>query len=157
MKTTRDVMQGSVVTVGPDDPLLSVHRLFVQQEISGAPVVDETGRLLGVVSATDLLRGVEEEHDTAATEPRYLRDYMEFSGPDWADTPEDFQDRLAERTVAEVMTPGGVSVTPDTPVPDLAKTMRQNRVHRVLVLEGETLVGIVSTFDLVGLLESQPA
>ena len=69
---------------------------------------------------------------------------------------EDFQDRLGERTVSEVMTEGGVTVTPETSISELAKTMRENRVHRVLVLKGATLVGIVSTFDLVGLLEAEP-
>lgn len=149
----RDVMQDFVLKVTADTPLIDVHRLFVEEEIHGAPVVDDTERLLGVVTSMDLLRAVEEEHGTAAMETTYFRDDFEFSGPDWTQHPEDFQDRLAQRTVADVMTPGGITVAPDAPVSDVAATMRKNHVHRVLVVDGEVLVGLISTFDLLAVLE----
>ncbi len=50
MKTAKDIMQTQVVSVGSDDPLPSVYRLFADEEISGAPVVDESGTVVGVVS-----------------------------------------------------------------------------------------------------------
>ena len=59
MPLARDVMQTHLVTVEPELPLVDVHRLFVEEEITGAPVVDDTGRLLGVISSTDLLRAVD--------------------------------------------------------------------------------------------------
>ena len=65
VRTARDVMQTYLISVNPETPLLEVHRLFVDEEINGAPVVDETGRLLGVISSVDLLRAVEEEHDAS--------------------------------------------------------------------------------------------
>ena len=151
-QTAADVMQRHLITVSAETPLLDVQRLLVEEEITGAPVVDETGRLLGVVSTQDLLRAAEEEHDTAASEARYFRDDLVFSGPDWDRTSEDFQDRLAERTVAEVMTQGGVVVRPDASITDVARLMRSQRVHRVLVTEDDRLVGLISTFHLVELL-----
>lgn len=149
----RDVMQSFMLKVNPETPLIDVHRLFVEEEIGGAPVVDDADRLLGVVTSLDLLRAVEEEHGTAASETTYFRDFFEFSGPDWTRSPEDFQDRLANRCVADVMTEGGVTVSPATSVSEVAATMRKNHIHRVFVVEGELLVGLISTFDLVGLLE----
>jgi CBS domain-containing protein len=152
----RDVMETGVVTLDPGVSLLDAYRLFVEEEISGAPVVDEDGRVLGVVSARDLLRATEEERDTAVVQTSYFRDLQEFSGPDWGSVVEDFQDRLAERTVGDVMTPRAIVVAPDATIPEVARTLRQHRVHRVLVAEGERVVGLISTFDLVALLEKQP-
>ena len=103
-RTARDVMQTYLISVNPETPLLEVHRLFVDEEINGAPVVDETGRLLGVISSVDLLRAVEEEHDAASAGSNYLRDFLEFSGPDWQEGSDNFQDRLGERTVLDSRT-----------------------------------------------------
>ena len=152
----RDVMQTGVVTIDPEASLLDAYRLFVEEEISGAPVVDEDGRVLGVVSAHDLLRATEEERDTAVVQTSYFRDLAEFSGPDWGSVAQDFQDRLAERTVREVMTTGAIVVAPDASIPEVASTLRQHHVHRVLVAEDERLVGLISSFDLVALLEKEP-
>ena len=153
VRTARDVMQTYLISVNPETPLLEVHRLFVDEEINGAPVVDETGRLLGVISSVDLLRAVEEEHDAASSESSYLQDFMEISGPDWQDESDNFQARLGERTVADAMTRGGITVSPEAPVHEVAATLRKHRIHRVFVVDGERLSGVISTFDLVALLE----
>jgi CBS domain-containing protein len=150
--TARDVMESSVITVSPDLPLLDVHRLFAESEIHGAPVVGDDGGLLGVVSSADLLRAVAEEHGAGRIDSHYLREFVEFSGPDWASVPADFQDRLREVRVSDVMTTEVVSVSPDTDVSDVARTLCDQRVHRVLVIEGERLAGLISAFDLIGLL-----
>jgi CBS domain-containing protein len=152
-RTARDVMQTYLISVNPETPLLEVHRLFVDEEINGAPVVDETGRLLGVISSVDLLRAVEEEHDAASSESSYFRDFLELSGPDWQEGPDNFQARLGERTVSDAMTRGGITVAPDTLISDVAASLRKHRIHRVFVVDGEQLCGVISTFDLVALLE----
>jgi len=146
-------MQTYLISVNPETPLLEVHRLFVDEEINGAPVVDETGRLLGVISSVDLLRAVEEEHDAASAGSSHVREFLELSGPDWQEESDDFKNRLAERTVADAMTRGGITVTPETPISEVAATLRKHRIHRVFVVDGEQLCGVISTFDLVALLE----
>ena len=153
-RTAREVMQTYLISVNPETPLLEVHRLFVDEEINGAPVVDETERLLGVISSVDLLRAVEEEHDAASAESSYLRDLLESSGPDWQEESDTFRNRLGERTVADAMTRGGITVAPDTAIPQVAATLRKHRIHRVFVVDGEQLCGVISTFDLVALLEN---
>jgi len=152
-QTARDVMQSHVITLSPETPLLDVQRLFVEEEINGAPVVDDAGKILGIVSTRDLLRAADDEHDSAASETRYFRDELEFSGPDWSNALEDFQDRLSRRSVSEVMTAGAVTIPPGASVAEVAATMRRHRIHRVLVADGEVLQGIISSFDLVALLE----
>lgn len=151
--TARSIMTDSVVTVSPDASLLDVVRLFVEEDIHGAPVIDDSGEIVGVVTTSDLLRGEEAEHDTAAAETHYLRDLLEFSGPDSSRDLVDFQDRLASRTVGDVMTRGFVSVPPDAAVPEIARCLRENRIHRVWVVEDGGLCGVVSVLDLMPVIE----
>ena len=155
-RLARDVMQTHVITVDPELPLLDAHRLLVEEEIGGAPVVDETGRLVGVISSSDLLRAEEEEREGTNRAPSYFTELLEFSTPHPIGS-DDLQDRLGQLVVSDAMTPGGVSVEPHTTIQDVASLMRRHRIHRVLVLEGEQLVGLISSFDLLELLEKGSA
>jgi CBS domain-containing protein len=147
------VMTDSVLTVSPEATLLEVMRLFVEEEIHAAPVVGDDGQLMGVISTTDLLRAQEEEHDTVRTTTDYLRGLLEFSLPDWAEDLEDFQDRLRQCTVEEAMNRSFVSVPIDAPVALVARRLRENRIHRVWVEKEGRLCGVVSTLDLMPVIE----
>jgi CBS domain-containing protein len=148
-----DLMTKSVVSVGPDTPLLDVYRLFVTEGIHGAPVVDDEERVVGVVTSSDLLRAVEEERDTAIASGDYLRELLEFSGPDWGRGLTDFQDRLTQLAVADVMTAAAVTVRRETPIAEVARTLRERGIHRAWVEEHGRLCGVISTFDLLPLVE----
>lgn len=151
--TAREIMEKHVISVSPETSLLDVHRLFVEEEISGAPVVDGQGNLVGVVSQSDLLRAVDEERDTAIVEADYFRELLPYSVPDWAASSEDFQNRLGERRVEEVMTHGLICVSPEAGAPEIARTLRENHVHRVFVVEDQRLLGVVSAFDVLKVIE----
>jgi CBS domain-containing protein len=114
----RDFMQTDVLTVSPETSILDIHRMFVEEEIHGAPVVDDDGIVRGVLSSLDLLRAASEDSD-------------------------------AEVTAADLMTREVVAVSPDLPVAEVAQTMRQQHVHRVLVIENRELLGVLTTFDLL--------
>jgi CBS domain-containing protein len=149
----RDVMQGPVISVSPETPLSQVHRLFADEEIHGAPVVADDGTLLGVVTSTDLVNAVLEQSESAAFGSDYLRELVEFSGPDWSrGAPEDFQDRLRQITAADIMTPSVSSVSASMPVGEVAARMHRDRIHRVWVTERSVLIGVISSFDLLPLL-----
>lgn len=150
----RDFMQKDVLTLAPETPLINAHRFFVEEEIHGAPVVEDDGKVVGVVSTMDLLRAVEEEHERGSTGSSYFRESLEFSASGWSNLSSDFQDRLTELTVRDIMNAEIVGVRPETPAAEVARVIRNQRVHRVLVLQEGKLVGLVSTFDLVGLIES---
>ncbi len=156
MKTAEEIMETRVVTVSSDSPLLAVYRLFVEEDISGAPVVDDGGDVLGVVSARDLLRTANETHDEAVMDLHYYEDKASFQGREWMTDIEEFEDRLSHRTVSEVMTTGAISVRRDARINEIAELLLKHRIHRVLVLDEENdegpLVGLVSVFDMVGLL-----
>ncbi|MBW2293316.1 MAG: CBS domain-containing protein [Deltaproteobacteria bacterium] len=133
MMRAKDFMQTRVTRVSPDDPLVSVHRLFCDEEISGAPVVADTGEVLGVF------------RDGVAADPAEARS-----------TDGGSFDRLTSCTVSDVMSPEVISVGPDSPLTEVVEKIMENRIHRVLVLDssehGGSLVGIISVFDLVQLL-----
>jgi CBS domain-containing protein len=156
MTLARNIMESHVVTVTPETPLLSVHRLFAQEDISGAPVVDQLGEVVGVISWRDLMRAANEEHDQSTDELHYYSDNGSLEPPEWLSDIEAFEDRLSRRTVAEVMTNGVISVPIDASVKEMAALMVEHHIHRVLVLDEERdegpLAGIVSVFDLVTLL-----
>jgi CBS domain-containing protein len=155
-RLAREIMQEDLVTVSPDLPLLDVHQLFVADEIHGAPVVAEDGEVVGVISSADLLRAVADEHASAGVEANYLRDLVEFSSPDWVSMPADFQDRLRDIRVGDVMTREIVQVRPEAGLGEVARTLCDNRVHRVLVIQDARLFGIISTFDVVNELRDEP-
>lgn len=149
----RDLMETGIVSVGPATPLLDVHRLFTEEEISGAPVVDDDGTLLGVITSTDLIRAVEEEHGAGRMSADYFRDILPYSSPDWLSGPEDLQDRLRELRAEDVMTREVRTVPPDMPITHVARVLRETHIHRVFVSQGTQLVGVVSAFDLLRVVE----
>jgi CBS domain-containing protein len=152
----RDLMTTAPITVSPEASLLQVHRLFVEEEINGAPIVDDDGAVLGVISSLDLLRAVQEEYDegAAASVPTYFREHLPYSGPDWIRAPEDFQDRLGALTAIDAAVTEIVTVAPDAPVGEVARTMCEQRIHRVLVVDDGQLVGILTSFDLLRLIQN---
>jgi CBS domain-containing protein len=154
LPTARELMEARVVTVDPEASLLEVHRLFAEEEISGAPVVSDVGTLVGVITTSDLIRVVEEESGTARVDSQYFRDLLPYSSPDWGAGPEDFQERLAALRVSDAMTPQVVTLPPETPAPEIARELRSRHIHRVFVASrGGQLLGVVTAFDLLRVLE----
>lgn len=150
-KCARDVMQTHVISVDADKPLVDVHHLFLEEEIDGAPVVDDSGQVQGVITVRDLLRALEAEPD-AVDETDYMQEYIELPGI-FSSVSAEFRERLASHTVADFMTKSVVSVAPEASLGEVARTLRSNRIHRVLVLEKGMLVGLITTFDLISVLE----
>ena len=153
-ETAASVMTDSIVSVSPEASLRDVLRLFVEENIHGAPVIGDDGEIKGVISTSDLLRAEENEQSTVVAETDYLREYLDFSAPDWSGDLVDFQDRLAQRRVDDVMTKSFASVPPDASIPIVARCLRENAIHRVWVVDGQKLCGVISAIDLMPLLES---
>jgi CBS domain-containing protein len=153
----RNLMERDVISVSPETRVLDIHRLFVEEEIHGAPVVTDDGNVVGVISTIDLMRIVRDELEpgAGATSSTYFRAELPYSGPDWLSMPENFQDRLQELTAEDAMTRELVTVGPDATVAEVARTMLEHHVHRVLVLEAGSLLGVISTFDLLRVLAPQ--
>jgi CBS domain-containing protein len=146
-------MQRDPIAVSAQTPLADVHRLFLAEEIHGAPVIDDDGTVLGVLSSMDLIRATLDGHEPDGAPPvsAYFRDDV---ARDRAPAPSDLADHLVHVTAVDVASPEIVRVGPDTPIADVARIMREQRIHRVLVAEDGVLLGILTTFDLLRLVEN---
>jgi CBS domain-containing protein len=139
-----DVMTTDVITVNPDTTVQGLATLLAERGISGAPVVDASGSLLGTVSEGDLLHRA--EIGTARRHRERRRSW-------WLDH---FASDLAReyvkshgRTVNDIMTRDVVTVTEDTDLGDVAALLEAKRVKRVPVMRDGKVVGIISRANLV--------
>ena len=155
--TAADVMSPDVLAV---EPGMTVHELacfLTEHQITGAPVLDRGGRLVGVVSETDLAE--------AETERGEAVDDRSDPGADlrgWEDEAEPDEMRelhlhvTSTQTVGDIMTPTAYTVPDDTTVSEVARTMVTGRIHRLLVTRAGRVVGIVTTLDLLKTLYAAP-
>ena len=171
MLTLRDIMTRDVVTVAPDLSIRDAMELLARRGISGVPVVG--GReVVGVISLSDLVQfaasvsapsrdrlepalddvtdspaGVEGDPDAAFFAEMWSDEATEAverfdpdSGPE--------RNALAEHTVSEAMTHGARTLRPDTGALEAAAVMTGERIHRIVVMDGDQPVGIVSLTDI---------
>jgi len=138
----KDIMTSPVIAVTPDTPVREIAALLFERRISGVPVLQD-GRLVGLVSEADLLHRHEIGTDRVA-QPRswWLRLFNVDS------TPAEYVKSHATRA-RDVMAREVVSVTPDTPIAEIASLLETRGIKRVPVLRGAQLVGIVSRGNLV--------
>ena len=136
-----DIMTKPVITVTPETKIAEAARLMLQHRISGLPVVDDRGRVVGIVTEGDLLR--RSEIGTERQRPRWVELLI---GP--GRLARDYVDAHA-RTAGEVMSESVVSVTPEEALPDVVRLMEKRHVKRVPVIDQGRLVGIVSRANLV--------
>ena len=133
MLRLRDIMTREVVSATPDMTIRDAMELLSNGHLSGAPVVDG-GKVVGIFSTTDLLTFVADFNDTTPS--------LSFRRRKGRTTP------LEDVTVDDVMTRKVHSLPPDCSVDEAAALMREKKIHRVLVMQGNVLHGIVSTFDV---------
>jgi CBS domain-containing protein len=148
--TAGDVMNAGVKTVRVDLTASELAAFLAENQISGAPVVDQDGRMVGVVSLMDLA-------ENEATR-RVARDEgPEFYLHGWEDKMDPGEVRRLrvvdeDLLVGDIMTPTVYTVPAETSVSEVARTMLAGRVHRLLVTREGRVVGIVTTMDLLKLL-----
>ena len=150
----RDIMQTGVRSVGPALGLPDLEDEFVKHRVTGFPVVED-GRLVGVISRSDLVRKLVTERSLEEYASSF---YVDLSGFDPEEERESLSDlakrtgaRIEGMTVGDLMTRASIATSPETPLSDVAAQMRQRRVHRLPVTEDGVLKGIVSALDFVGL------
>ena len=114
-----DVMIKDVVVISETAPLKEVTHLFAERKITGAPVVNAQGELVGVLSETDIIR---KSNSIGAWSPN---------------------------TAGQIMTKPPVTVPPDTTLKRVCELMYNRRIHRVVVAEGRQIRGIITTMDIL--------
>lgn len=148
MLTARDVMTRDVRTVRADWSLDELATFLADHSISGAPVVDDKERTIGIVSLTDLVQNRTRER-TAMPDAHDLLESAAESGIAPSELSGFGIDTQSEMRVRDIMTPLVYDVAEDTPVNQIADAMIRGRIHRVVVTKGARAVGIVSSLDLL--------
>lgn len=137
----KDIMRRKVVTVERWLTLPELAKLFEEKGITGAPVVDEKGVILGVVSQTDLVRVRREAAAGVALYHKELEEPLTALGIHF--------EEVDPGRVESIMTPGAIAFDENAPVEALASAMLERHIHRVLITRGDYLAGIVTTMDLL--------
>ena len=135
------IMTRQVITIAAGASIVDAANIMLDKHISGLPVVDQAGRLVGIVSQGDFLRRA--EIGTQRKRGRWLKFLL---GPGRAAS--DFV-RERGRKVGEIMTPDPCTVTEDAKLEDIVALMERNHVKRLPVLRGDQLAGIVTRTNLL--------
>ena len=122
----RDLMQVAVKTVGSNAPVADAIVTLADGHISALPVVDAAGRMVGVVSSTDILTCEAEACDCTERESLF-----------------------EDTSVSEIMTPRPLTVSPDAEVREAAQQMLYAEIHRLFVVDDGRVIGVISTSDIM--------
>ncbi|MBI3115438.1 MAG: CBS domain-containing protein [Candidatus Kerfeldbacteria bacterium] len=133
------IMRKRVATIPLGTTIRDAARLLVEKGVTGAPVVDERKRVIGIVSEKDLFRALYPSEEEFMESPEIWADDQAIA---------DHFHEAADRLVEEVMMKDVIAVTPDTSVTRVGAIMLARNIHRLPVMEGGKLKGIVSRRDV---------
>ncbi|MHB8068166.1 MAG: CBS domain-containing protein [Desulfobaccales bacterium] len=144
MLQARDIMTKEVITTTPETPVAEVAALLEKHRISGVPVLDAAARIVGVITQSDLVARARDLELPPTIALFDLRLFLE--------TPSHFKKRLEKMlgvTVSEVMTPSPITVSPETPIQEIAALMGRAKVHTLPVVAAGKLAGVIGKIDLI--------
>lgn len=144
MKTARDIMTLDVVTVKKDQPISDLSKLFIENHFNGVPVLDDTGKVVGVVTQGDLIEQNKNLHIPTVIA---LFDAVLF-----LDSEKKFEDDVKKLTgskIEDIYHKNPITVSPDTDLNEIITLMAEKDVHTLPVLDGDKLVGIIGKRDII--------
>ncbi|MDX1693232.1 MAG: CBS domain-containing protein [Ketobacteraceae bacterium] len=150
----KDLMTQHIMPAYADWSVKDLAEFLVSNGISGAPVVDNDEKLLGVVSLTDVARHASIANDEADVRVAhgYYTDALDYTFDD--ELANEFGDDIEEQTtVKDIMTPMVHEVPADATVKEAAAAMVRNRIHRVFVSRNQKIVGVLSALDVLRLID----
>lgn len=145
-----DFMVKEVVAVSVGTPISETAHILAQHSISGVPVLDEDGRIVGIVSEKDIVASIIMEEDASEMLEPELYDLLARNDMELE------KERVRGRftVVDEIMTRNPITVTEEMPLVEAARIMAEKRIHRLPVLRGERLVGIITAYDIIRAISS---
>lgn len=127
----RDVMTQKVITVSSDLSIRKLIQLLITERISGVPVVDDAGEVVGIISERDILKAVD----------RLIKVKVSLD--------EEREQKGSFNWVDGIMTKEVIFVSEDDPVEHVCKLMSERKIHRVPVMNGKKIVGIITSMDVL--------
>ncbi len=140
----KDFMVKDVLTVRPEMTVKELARLFVENQVSGAPVVDEAGKLVGIITETDLIEQNKNLHIPTVITLFEAVIYLE--NPKHME--EEIKDMMAS-TVKDLARKNVVTADEETDIHEVATLMSERHVHLIPVMRDDTLVGIIGKADMI--------
>lgn len=144
-KTVADVMSRDPIVVQAQTPLKEAIQILAERHISGLPVVDEGGKLAGIISETDLMW-----QETGVTPPAYI---MFLDSVIYLKNPATYERDLHKalgQTVGEVMSTNPITISPEKTLKEAATLMHDRSVHRLPVLDSAgQVIGILTRGDII--------
>jgi CBS domain-containing protein len=144
MFTAKDIMTRNVIAITPDTTVEKLAKLLTEHRISGMPVLDENGKLVGIVTENDLISQNKRLHiPTVVTI---------FDAIIYLESPKRLEEEMKKMIgtkVGDICTKKVITIAEDTPLPEIATIMSEKKIHLLPVMRGEELVGIVGKADLV--------
>lgn len=158
-RTVADLMQKKVLTIAPGKTLPELERALLRSRVSAMPVVERSGKMVGIVSRSDVVRQLCLERSLGEAMADAYRDQTDdsFVEKSRRDVAEAIGKRMERLCVRDVMIRDVVTATPDLPLAKAAQLMIERRIHRLPVVEDGKLVGIVSSLDFTRLVAEAPA
>ncbi len=151
----KDVMNSDVISCRPDDEISNAAQLLKEQNISGLPVVDE-GKVVGIVTEADILKLLEVPGHGGLWLPSPF-EVIEIPIRElinWEDTKHMLTD-IGSKPIRDIMESEVYAISADSSIEDASSMMIKHKVNRLPVLDGETLVGIITRGDIIrGLAEA---
>ncbi len=144
MLKAQDIMIRTVVTAKASDTIKELARMLIDHRISGAPVTDEQGNLLGIVTENDLISQNKRLH--IPTVLRLFDAYIMLESPDKID--KEIR-KIAAVTVGDICTRDVITVAEDTPLEEVAAIMSEKNVHLIPVVRDKKILGIIGKMDLI--------
>ncbi len=144
MPTAKDIMTTNPLTLSPETDIVSAARLLLENKINGAPVLDASGRLVGVICQSDLVA----QQKTLAV-PSFLTVLDAFIPLTSQKELEAEVRKVTASTVAQAMTRDPKTVAPDTDISVIANLMVEKKLYTLPVLDGGRLVGVVGKEDVL--------
>lgn len=145
----KDIMTKNVTCVKPDMKINELDKIFVGSRITGAPVTDENDDLIGVVSKSDIVSYDFKKGMHASS----MSDYYSDTGLAPQQMTDDFIEtneiNLVDATVKDLMVKDVYTGKADDSIFDISKMMYEKRIHRLVIAEGQKVLGIVSTLDIL--------
>lgn len=144
----KDIMKSKDIIIVKEDMLArDISTLFAEKNISGAPVINEYNDLVGVVSLSDISRS------EAILDLRGVLELVFFNATDEIKTQVDkhLTENHRELVGRDIMTPNPITVHPEDSLEEAVKLMHSNKIHRLIVMNGTRIDGILSLTDFLNL------
>jgi len=144
MLKARDIMTKNVITVTPDTEITQAAKLLLENHFNGLPVVDESGKLIGIICQDDLI--VQQKRLPLPSLFTFFDGLIPLTS---YRSLEKEVEKIVATTVSQAMTTDPITIDPDASLEDIATLMVNNNIHTLPVLDRDRLVGVIGKEDVL--------